>query len=129
MMGDFLYISGMKTLFKKIFGKKEVTKEDKMVKLIAKFIIDNYNIREYYNSEESEARTYSTNDIWPPAVFYYKNKELTYNRKLFWEIHNFIPDDRLLQPDSKLIGEVFEKLYNHKVCVAYGYSQYCTQYN
>ena len=51
MMGDFLYISGMKNLFKKIFGKKKVTKEDKMVNLIAKFIKDNYNITEYYNSK------------------------------------------------------------------------------
>ena len=128
-MGDFLYISVMKNLFRNIFGKKEVTKEDKMVNLIAKFIKVNYNITEYYNSEESESRTYHTNDIWPPAVFYYKNKELTYNRKLAQEIHDFIPDDRLLQPDSKLMEEVFEKLYNHKVRVAYGYSQYCTQYN
>ena len=119
----------MRTLFKKIFGKKEVTKEDKVVKLIVEFIKNDYNITEYYKSEESEARTYHTNDMWPPAVFYYKNKELSYNRKLAQDIHNFIPDDRLLQPDSKLMEEVFEKLYNHKVRVAYGYSQYCTQYN
>jgi hypothetical protein len=124
MMGDFLYLSVMKNLFKKIFGKKEVTKEDKVVNLIIKFIKDNYQITEYYESEESESRTYHTNDLWPPAVFYYKNKELTYNRKLAQEIHNFIPDDRLLQPDSKLIGEIFEKLYNHKVRVTEGYSQY-----
>jgi hypothetical protein len=124
MMGDFLYLSVMKNLFKKIFGKKEVTKEDKVVNLIIKFIKDNYQITEYYESEESESRTYHTNDLWPPAVFYYKNEELTYNRKLAQEIHNFIPDDRLLQPDSKLIGEIFEKLYNHKVRVTEGYSQY-----
>ena len=122
MMGDFLYISVMKNLFRNIFGKKEVTKEDKVVNLITKFVMDNYLIIEYYNSEESEARTYHTNDIWPPAVFYYKNKELSYNRKLAQEIHNFIPDDRLLQPDSKLMGEVFEKLYNHKVRDSLGYS-------
>jgi hypothetical protein len=125
-MGDFLYICIMRTLFKKIFGKKEVTKEDKVVKLIVEFIKNDYNITEYYKSEESEARTYHTNDMWPPAVFYYKNKELSYNRKLAQDIHNFIPDDRLLQPDSKLMGDVFEKLYNYKVRVAYGYSQFCT---
>ena len=126
MMGDFLYISGMKNLFKNIFGKRELTKDDRVVNLIIKFVMDNYRITEYYNSEESEARTYYTTDIWPPAVFYYKNKELSYNRKLAQEIHNFIPDDRLLQPDSKLMGDVFEKLYNYKVRVAYGYSQFCT---
>lgn len=123
-MGDFLYLSIMKNLFKSLLGKKEVTKDDKMVNLIVKFIKVNYNIAEYYNSEESESRTYHTNDIWPPAVFYYKNKELTYNRKLAQEIYDFIPDDRLLQPDSKLMEEVFEKLYNHKVRVVHGYSQF-----
>ena len=121
-MGDFLYISGMKNLFKKIFGKKEVTKDDKVVNLIANFIKVNYNITEYYNSKESEARTYHTNDIWPPAVFYYREKELTYSRKLANDIYEFIPDNRLLQPDSKLMGEVFEKLYESKVHSIMGYN-------
>ena len=113
----------MKTLFKKIFGKKEVTKEDKMVNLIAKFITDNYNIREYYNSKESETRTYHTNDIWPPTVFYYDiDKALIYSRKLAWEIHKYIPDDRLIQPDSQLMGKVFEKLYERKVKSTHGYN-------
>ena len=113
----------MKTLFKKIFGKKEVTKEDKMVNLIAKFITDNYNITEYYNSEESETRTYHTIDICPPAVFYYDiDKALIYSRKLAWDIHDYIPDDRLLQPDSQLMGKVFEKLYERKVKSTQGYN-------
>lgn len=122
-MGDFLYISGMKSLFKKIFGKKEVTKEDKIVNLIAKFIKDNYNITEYYNSKESETRIYYTNDICPPAAFYYDiDKALIYSRILACEIHNYIPDNRLLQPDSQLMGKVFEKLYERKVKATQGYN-------
>jgi hypothetical protein len=121
-MGDFLYISGMKTLFKKIFGKKEVPKEDKRVNLIAEFIKNNYNITEYYNSKESETRTYHTIDI-SPAVFYYDiDKALMYNRKLALDIYNYIPDDRLLQPDSNLMGKVFEKLYERKVKSTHGYN-------
>jgi hypothetical protein len=113
----------MKTLLKKIFGKKEVTKEDKVVNLIVKFITNNYNITEYYNSEESETRTYHTNDICPPVVFYYDiDKALIYSRKLAWDIHDYIPDDRLLQPDSQLMGKVFEKLYERKVKSAHGYN-------
>ena len=113
----------MKTLFKKIFGKKEVTKEDKVVKLIVEFIKNNYNITEYYNSEESETRTYYTNYISPPAVFYYDiDKALIYSRKLAWEIHKYIPDDRLIQPDSQLMGEVFKKLYERKVKSTHGYN-------
>lgn len=122
-MGDFLYICGMKTLFKKIFGKKEVIKEDKMVKLIGKFITDNYNIREYHNSEESETRTYYTNDISPPAVFFYDiDKALIYSRELALDIYEYIPDDRLLQPDSQLMGKVFEKLYERKVKSTHGFN-------
>ena len=113
----------MKTLFKKIFGKKELTKEDKVVKLIVEFIKNNYNITEYYNREESETRTYYTNYISPPAVFYYDiDKALIYSRKLAWEIHKYIPDDRLIQPDSQLMGEVFKKLYERKVKSTHGYN-------
>ena len=123
MMVDFLYISGMKNLFKKIFGKKKVTKEDKMVNLIAKFIKDNYNITEYYNSKESETRTYHTIDICPPTVFYYDiDKALIYSRQLALDIYEYIPDHRLLQPDSKLMGKVFEKLYERKVKATQGYN-------
>jgi len=122
-MGDFLYIIIMKNLFRSIFGKKEVTKDDKMVNLIVRFITNNYNITEYYNSEESETRTYRTNDICPPAVFYYDiDKALIYSRKLAWDIHDYIPDDRLLQPDSQLMGKVFEKLYERKVKSTHGYN-------
>lgn len=119
-MGDFLYISNMKTLFRKIFGKKEVPKEDKRVNLIAKFIKNNYQLKE--NTEmHPNSIVYYTNDIQPPAVFYYEDKELVYNRKLAREIYDYIPDDRLLQPDSKLMGEVFEKLYERKVKSTTGY--------
>ena len=116
-----MYISGMKTLLKKIFGKKEVTKEDKVVNLIVKLIKDNYKITEYYNPKESDARTYHMVGLWPPTVFYYKDKKLTYNRKLAQDIHDFISDGRLLQPDSELMGEVFEKLYERKVRSTEGY--------
>jgi hypothetical protein len=112
----------MINLFKKIFGKKEVTKEDKVVNLIAKFIKNNYQLKE---NTEMHANTntivYYTSDIQPPAVFYYEDKELVYNRKLAREIYDYIPDDRLLQPDSKLMGEVFEKLYERKVKSTTGY--------
>ena len=110
----------MINLFKNIFGKKEVTKEDKVVNLIAKFIKNNYQLKE--NTEmHPNSIVYYTSDIQPPAVFYYEDKELVYNRKLAREIYDYIPDDRLLQPDSKLMGEVFEKLYERKVKSTTGY--------
>ena len=122
MMGDFLYISGMKTLFKKIFGKKEVTKEDKVVNLIVKLIKDNYNITEYI-SDQGAYCDYKA-DEFPGLAFYYEmtRQRVTYRRELAQEIHDFISDNRLLQPDSKLMGEVFEKLYKKKVRDSMGFS-------
>lgn len=112
----------MKTLFKKIFGKKEVTKNDKMVNLIAKFIKVNYNIKEYI-SDQGGYCDYKA-DEFPGLAFYYEmtHQRITYRRELAQEIHNFIPDNRLLQPDSKLMGEVFEKLYKKKVRDSRGFS-------
>jgi hypothetical protein len=121
-MGDFLYISIMKNLFRSIFGKKEVTKEDKMVNLIVKFIKVNYNITEYI-SDQGGYCDYKA-DEFPGLAFYYEmtHQRITYRKELAQEIHNFISDDRLLQPDSKLMGEVFEKLYKKKVRDSLGFS-------
>lgn len=122
MMGDFLYISIMKNLFRSIFGKKEVTKEDKVVNVIIKFIKDNYNITEYI-SDQGAYCDYRA-DEFPGLAFYYEmtGQRITYRRELAQEIHYHIPDNRLLQPDSKLMGEVFEKLYKKKVRNSLGFS-------
>jgi len=121
-MGDFLYLSIMKNLFKKIFGKKEVTKEDKVVNLIIKFIKYNFNITEYI-SEHGGYCDYKA-DEFSGLAFYYEvtHQRLTYRRELAQDIHNFIPDNRLLQPDSELMGEVFEKLYKKKVRDSLGFN-------
>jgi hypothetical protein len=112
----------MKNLFKKIFGKKEVTKEDKVVNLIIKFIKDNYNVTEYI-ADSNIYCDYKT-DEFRGLAFYYEvtHQRLTYRRELAQDIHNFIPDNRLLQPDSELMGEVFEKLYKKKVRDSLGFS-------
>jgi hypothetical protein len=121
-MGDFLYLSIMKNLFKSLFGKKEVTKEDKVVNLIIKFIKDNYNFTEYISNGGVYCEWKA--DEFPGLAFYYEvtHQRLTYRRELAQDIHNFISDNRLLQPDSKLMGEVFEKLYKKKVRDSLGFS-------
>ena len=112
----------MKNLFKSIFGKKEVTKEDKVVNLIVKFIKVNYNITEYI-SEQGGYCDYKA-DEFPGLAFYYEmtHQRITYRRELAQDIHCHIPENRLLQPDSKLMGEVFEKLYKKKVRDSLGFS-------
>jgi hypothetical protein len=121
-MGDFLYLSIMKNLFKSLFGKKEVTKEDKVVNLIIKFIKDNYNFTEYISNGDVYCEWRA--DEFPGLAFYYEvtHQRLTYRRELAQEIHYHIPDNRLLQPDSVLMGEVFEKLYKKKVRDSLGFS-------
>jgi hypothetical protein len=121
-MGDFLYICIMKDTFKSLFGKKEVTKEDKVINLIVKFIKDNYNVTEYI-SDRNVYCDYKA-DEFHGLAFYYEvtHQRLTYRRQLAQDIHNFIPDNRLLQPDSELMGEVFEKLYKKKVRDSLGFS-------
>ena len=121
-MGDFLYICVMKNLFKSLFGKKEVTKEDKVANLIINFIKDNFNLTEFI-SERGGYCDYKV-DEFPGLAFYYEvtHQRLTYRRELAQDIHNFIPDNRLLQPDSELMGEVFEKLYKKKVRYSVGFS-------
>ena len=113
----------MKTLLKKLFGKKKLTKEDRVVNVIVKFIKDNYDISEDI-SHEDVCTEYFIMDMWPSVIFYYSKtfKTLYYNRELTQDIYNFIPDNRLLQPDSKLMGEIFEKLYKNKVRDVFGYN-------
>ena len=69
-----------------------------------------------------------TNDtgnwIFPPIMKYFPTKKLlNYNWKFAEDIHTWIGDDRLLQPDSKMIGKIFEKLYNKNVNYVFGYSR------
>jgi len=115
----------MKRLFKRIFGKKKLTEKDRMVNVIVKFIKDNYDISEDISHKDVYTE-YFIRDMWPGAILYYSKtfKTLYYSWDFAQDMHNFIPDNRLLQPDSKLMGEIFEKLYKKKVRDVSGYYQY-----
>ncbi len=111
-------------MFKGMFGKKELTSEEKLINMIVKFI------KRYSKIEERDALAIKGDKVYwlQPSntiVFYYNKplKKLEYKWQFAQEIHKFIPDDRLLQLDSELMGKVFEKLYNKKVDKVYGYSE------
>jgi TfoX/Sxy family transcriptional regulator of competence genes len=117
-------VMGIKDMFKGMFGKKELTKDEKMVNRIVKFI------KGYSKIEERDALAIKGNKVYwlQPSntiVFYYDapRKRLEYKWQFAQEIHKFIPDDRLLHLDSELMKKVFEKLYNKKVDKIYGYSE------
>lgn len=112
----------MKRLIKRLFGKKKLTEEDRMVNVIAKFIKDNYDISEDISNKDVYTE-YFIRDMWSGVIFYYSKtfKTLYYRWDFAQDIHNVIPDNRLLQPDSELMGKVFEKLYKNKVRNVSGY--------
>jgi hypothetical protein len=117
-------IMNIKDMFKKIFGKKELTSYDKRINMIVDLI------KTYYTIEERDSLVTEGNKVyWEKPIgriiFHYnkKNKKLEYKWQFAQEIHNYIPDDRLLQIDSRMMADVFEKLFNKKVDVVYGYSE------
>lgn len=117
---------------KSFFGKKPLTKEEmkdeKLLNLMVQFINDNYSI-DFDSDADGEVTFYLTdsvgNFIVPPIMTYYpKYKSLHYSWDFAQDIHNWIGDDRLIQPvNSKLMGKVFEKLFKKKVNYVYGYSR------
>ena len=112
---------------KSFLGKKSLTKDDKLINLIVKFIEENYSI-DFGSDEEGEVTFYLTDDmgnfIVPPIMKYYpKHKALHYNWKFAKDIYSWFGDDRLSQPDSKMMGKIFEKLYNKNVNYVFGYSR------
>ena len=114
----------IKDMFKGMFGKKELTSEEKLVNMVVKFI------KSYFKIEERDGVAIKSNKVYwlQPSntiIFYYDKprKRLEYRWQFAQEIHKYIPDDRLLQLDSELMKKVFEKLYNKKVDKIYGYSE------
>jgi len=112
---------------KSFLGKKPLTKDDKLIDIIVKFIEENYSI-DFESDEEGDITFYLTNDtgnwIFPPIMKYFPTKKLlNYNWKFAEDIHTWIGDDRLLQPDSEMMGKIFEKLFNKKVNKVFGFSR------
>jgi len=118
--------SGVMDSLKKFFGKQEKTPEDRLVNIIVKFIKENYSI-EFDSNDKDEITYYETDytGVWnTPIMKYYPNyRRLEYTWYFATHIHSVISDDRLLQPDSEMMGKIFEKLYKKKVDKVNGYSR------
>jgi hypothetical protein len=109
---------------KSFFGKKSLTKDDKLLEVIVKFIKDNYDIEERESSLDKKNTTYFLRPGGNVVFLYIKEfKKLKYDWTFAQDIHSWISDDRLLEPDSELMGKVFEKLYKKKVNTVFGYSR------
>ncbi len=118
--------NGVMDSLKKFFGKQEKTPEDRLVNIITKFIKEHYPI-EYSPNDYGEITYYETDDtgVWKTPIMKYfpKYKRLEYKWDFATDINKFINDDRLLQPDSEMMGKIFEKLYKNKVNKVNGYSR------
>jgi hypothetical protein len=113
-------------LGKKPLGKKPLSKDDKIINAIVGFIKDNYNIKEFMDTRDNQGDYLYTLIDEHQWVFNYftSDKRLHYSWKFAEDIHNWIGiDGRLLQPDSEMMGKIFEKLFNKKVNKVFGYSR------
>ena len=111
---------------KSFLGKKPLSKDDKIINAIVGFIKDNYNIKEFMDTRDNEGDYIYTLIDEHQWVFNYftSAKRLHYSWKFAEDIHNWIGiDERLLQPDSEMMGKIFEKLFNKKVNKVFGYSR------
>ena len=127
VMGDKSNMNESKIVdkIKSFFGKKPLTKDDKLINAIVGFIKDNYNIKEFMDTRDNEGDYIYTLIDEHQWVFNYftSPKRLHYSKKFAEDIYTWIGDDRLLQPDSEMMGKIFEKLFNKKVVKVEGYSR------
>jgi len=119
-------VMGIKDMFKNMFGKKPLTNDDRLVNVLVKFIKENYSI-DFASNDYDEITYYETDytGVWntPIMKYYPMYKRLEYSRFFAEDIYNVIGDNRLLQPDSEIMGKIFEKLYKKKVDRVNGYSR------
>ena len=119
-------VMGIKDMFKNMFGKKPLTNDDRLVNVLVKFIKENYSI-DFASNDYGEITYYETDytGVWNTPIMKYlpKYKRLEYSRFFAEDINKFFNDDRLLQPDSELMGKIFEKLYKNKVNKVNGYNR------
>ncbi len=122
---------GMMDSLKKFFGKKPLPKEEmrdeRLINVVVRFINETYTM-EGTRDEWGTVTIYLTdergNTIYLPMMRYYPDsKRLEYNWDFARGIHDIIGDDRLIQPDSEIMGKIFEKLFNKKVDKVNGYSR------
>jgi hypothetical protein len=100
-----------------IFRKKELTDDEKLVNVIAHFIICSYDIDIRDSSlTGDEYGVYRISNGGPILFFYYNHyKKLQYNEELTKAIYNYVPDERLKMEDNELIRKVFKKLFYKEI--------------
>jgi len=111
---------------KSFFGKKPLTKDDKLIDIIVKFIKEHYLI-DFASNGYGDITYYETDytGVWntPIMKYYPEYKRLEYSSFFAKDIYNVIGDDRLLHRDSEMMGKIFEKLYKKKVDKVNGYTR------
>jgi len=119
-------VMGIKDMFKNMFGKKPLTNDERLVNVLVKFIKGNYSI-DFASNDYGEITYYETDytGVWNTPIMKYfpKYKRLEYSRFFAEDIYSVIGDNRLLHPDSEMMGKIFEKLYKKKVDKVNGYSR------
>ena len=111
---------------KRLFPKKELSTEEKRIELIVKYLIPSFKlqIEKYINWEGEKTisiRSFDNEGNRIVMTYYPESKRLEYAWGFSEKIHKMFPHNDLLHLDSKMIGQLFERLYNKKVERVYGY--------
>ena len=101
--------------------------EDKNFGLICRFITDILQLKETHIVRPHRNVVHSFIYVEPNDEIVMKYdpemKALIYTNSFVSHIYEYIPDCRLLECDNKLIGKVFEKLFNKTVYDVYGFTE------
>jgi hypothetical protein len=111
---------------KRLFPKKELSTEEKRIELIVKYLIPMFKLQseKYINSEGEKViviRSFDNEGNRTVMTYYPDFKRLDYAWEFAKKIHRMFPHKGLLHLDSKMIGQLFERLYNKRVDKVYGY--------
>jgi hypothetical protein len=111
---------------KRMFSKKELSTEEKRIELIVKYLIPSFKLQSekhinWDGEKKISIRSFDNEGNHTVMSYYPDSKRLEYAWGFAEKIHRMFPHKNLLHLDSKMIGQLFERLYNKKVERVYGY--------
>jgi hypothetical protein len=111
---------------KRLIPRKELSNEEKIINVIYKYVIPFFKLQseKFINSNGEKTiiiRGFDSEGNRTVMKYYPDTKKLEYVWEFANKIHRMFPHKDLLHLDSKMIGQLFERLYNKRVNKVYGY--------
>ena len=111
---------------KRLIPRKELSTEEKIINVIYKYVIPFFKLQseKFIDSNGEKTiiiRGFDSEGNRTVMKYYPDTKKLEYVWEFANKIHRMFPHKDLLHLDSKMIGQLFERLYNKRVNKVYGY--------